>query len=181
MLEARGCGVTCDSYTEWLELLEPGAGPASLIVTSPSEDCAPPGRVVKFEVWTRWLGRPFLPMPSRAPTFFHPLLCMLMARCSWLLGDEPNPQSEVGGVVGGVRGSPDGEAELPLSSDPASRSVASVDAERLFASPLLPMVNGRKDALGERLDSSPEDDLSLGILRRGRPNLESLSWPSSPV
>jgi hypothetical protein len=73
--------------------------------------------LVVFECLLRPL---FLLSPSFCPIFFQPVLCALMAR--WRVpGEALKPQSEVGGVVGGVMGSSRGDPALAVSSEsPAS-------------------------------------------------------------
>lgn len=90
------------------------------------------------------------------------------------------PQSDVGGVVGGVIGSfPDGDPVLPVSSESApSRSTGSPDddPDRLVWSLVQAMFkSGRKPILGDRLDSSvlDRDEGSLGMRSRVRACLGS--------
>src|SRR3569833_1652467 len=92
-------------------------------------------------VFARWLARPFRLRPSLALIRFQPALRALMARCK-PAGAPLNVQSDVGGVVGGVRGSAVARAELLLSSVISSPSAASDEDEpdRLWPSLLRPML-----------------------------------------
>ncbi len=69
--------------------------------------------------------RLFLLSPSLILILFQPLLWTLIVRCR-LPVKVLKAQSDVSSVVGGVKGSPPGVVEPPLSSVSASRSAASV-------------------------------------------------------
>ena len=102
----------------------------------------PPDEVLPFP---RLVDRFFLPRPSFALILFQPLLCALMARCR-LPGEVLKPQSDVGGVVGGVSGSPDGGGvdsleSVWLSGSRLQASVENEDEERAAASALRPRFN----------------------------------------
>jgi hypothetical protein len=114
---------------------------------------------VVLELWPRLL-RLILLRPSLAPIFFQPLLAFWRPP-----GEVLNPQSAMGGVVGGVMGSfPVGDGVLALSSVSPPRSAGSLDDDaELLGSLVQGMLSiGRKPIFGDRLESS-EVDKSLGI------------------
>jgi hypothetical protein len=110
-------------------------------------------------------------------------LWALMALCRPPPGDVLNPQSEVGGVVGGVIGSfPVGDGVFALSSvSPPMRSPASLyDEAELLGSLVHGMLSrGKKPVLGDRLESSELEDTSLEARSRDRLCLCE-SWTSTP-
>ena len=119
LLHISSGDVACNSYCEGLGL---STGLASFMATSASElelcctrDGGSGGGLLVVVVVRRRFLRP---RPSLADILFHPLpmLCMVRARCR-VTGCELKPHSVVGGVVGGVKGSPaTREAELLLWS-----------------------------------------------------------------
>jgi hypothetical protein len=140
--EEVGGDMTCRSHKLWSATM---LGLAALVLDVP-----------------RWPDRPFLPRPSFAPTFFHPLLCALMAL--WRVPGEVllNAQSVVGGVVGGVMGSQAGGELVPLSSVRSSAGSPVGDTYRLLRSLLRLILKwGRNDVLGDRLASSLGDKVSF--------------------